>query len=248
MASRKTRGVIHVGTSGWHYDHWTGPFYPEGTAAGDRLAYYCSRFAAVEVNNSFYQLPSARTLAAWRDAVPPGFVFAAKASRYITHMKKLKDSRAAAATFFDRIATLGPRLGPILFQLPPRWRFNPERLETFLARLPEGPRCAFEFRDPSWFDQRCLNILARHGAAFCIYELAGEAAPREVTADFVYVRLHGPGEAYQGRYRTPELAGWAGAFHSWAGQGREIFCFFDNDQNGYAALNALELRVMVGSD
>ena len=117
-----------------------------------------------------------------------------------------------------------------------------------VAAEPDPKSAAKKLQLSDELRQRCLDILARHGAAFCIYELAGEAAPREVTADFVYVRLHGPGEAYQGRYRTSELAGWAGAFHSWAGQGREIFCFFDNDQNGYAALNALELRAMIGSD
>ena len=241
-----TNGQIHIGTSGWHYDHWVGPFYPEGSAGGDLLPYYRARFDAVEINNSFYQLPSAGTLKSWQAAVGPDFVFSAKASRYITHMKKLKEPEQAVAAFFDRIRLLSPNLGPILFQLPPRWQANPDRLDDFLSALPADCRYTFEFRDPSWFADSCLEILSRRGAAFCIYDLAGRTSPRAVTADFVYVRLHGPGDAYQGRYDKSDLAGWAGAFSSWARQGKEIFCFFDNDEKGYAAVNAMELKQMVG--
>jgi uncharacterized protein YecE (DUF72 family) len=236
---------IHIGTSGWHYDHWVGPFYPENLPKGEFLTHYQKQFDAVEINNSFYRLPSAQSLNHWRESTEPGFIFTAKASRYITHMKKLKDPADAVSTFFERIDGLSPKLGPILFQLPPHWRFNPDRLEGFLKALAAGHRYAFEFRDSSWFVNQCLDILARHGAAFCIYHLAGDVSPRAVTADFIYVRLHGPGDAYQGRYGTSELAGWAGAFSSWSDQGKEIFCFFDNDQKGFAAVNAMELKDMV---
>jgi uncharacterized protein YecE (DUF72 family) len=160
-------------------------------------------------------------------------------------MKKLKDPEDAVAAFFRRIRELGPRLGPVLFQLPPRWGADPGRLDAFLAALPSGHRYTFEFRDPSWFGDACLEILSRHGAAFCIYDLAGKTSPKAVTADFVYVRLHGPAEAYRGRYGKSDLAGWAGAFSTWARQGKEIFCFFDNDEKGYAAVNAMELKQMV---
>jgi uncharacterized protein YecE (DUF72 family) len=137
-------------------------------------------------------------------------------------------------------------LGPILFQLPPHWNLNLARLRAFVAMLPGGYRYAFEFRDPSWFDDGVYGLLADHGAAFCIYELAGRLAPRQVTADWVYVRLHGPGDAYQGKYEAQTLAGWMGAFSSWQRQGKDIYCYFDNDQAGYAVQNARALQAMAG--
>ncbi len=238
----KPESLIHIGTSGWHYDHWQGPFYPKGLAGEEMLGFYAERFRAVEINNSFYQLPSAETLAAWRGSVPEGFVFAVKASRYITHMKKLKDPAEPVGNFLERIGALGERLGPVLFQLPPKWRCNTERLRRFLEQLPGRFRYTFEFRDASWFRKEVLDLLREANAAFCIYQLAGVLSPREVTADFVYVRLHGPGAAYQGCYDVGTLSGWAGAVTAWARQGREIYCFFDNDQRGYAARNAMKLQ------
>jgi uncharacterized protein YecE (DUF72 family) len=233
---------IHIGTSGWHYGHWKGPFYPAKLGSEDFLAFYCQRFQSVEINNSFYKLPDAATLKAWKKTVPPHFIFAAKGSRFITHMKKLKDPEQTVARFIERMSVLGEALGPILFQLPPRWFFNLERLQNFLAALPGKFRYAVEFRDPSWINDQTCQALADHGAAFCIYEIAGYLSPKEVTADFVYIRLHGPGEAYQGSYDTQTLAGWAGAISAWAAQGKEVFCYFDNDEAGYAALNALALQ------
>jgi hypothetical protein len=172
---------IHIGTSGWHYGHWRGPFYPEELGTEGFLAFYAERFHTVEINNSFYQLPSESTLGKWRDAVPQGFVFAVKGSRFITHMKKLKDPARSLAPFLARVAGLGEKLGPILFQLPPRWRFNPARLAGFLAALPGAYRYTLELRDQSWINDEALDLLARHRAAFCIYDLAGYLSPLEVT-------------------------------------------------------------------
>jgi uncharacterized protein YecE (DUF72 family) len=236
---------IHIGTSGWHYDHWKGPFYPQGTSAEKMLAFYADRFAAVEINNSFYQLPEEKTLKQWRDTVPEGFVFAVKASRFITHMKKLRDPEEPVSIFTERMKVLGDKLGPILFQLPPRWRLNIGRLRSFFAALPGDHRYAFEFRDPSWFDSNVSRLLSDHNAAFCIYELSGRISPRNVTADFVYVRLHGPGDAYEGDYDKETLTEWAGALSSWAREGLDVYCYFDNDQEGYAASNALSLQQML---
>jgi uncharacterized protein YecE (DUF72 family) len=233
---------IHIGTSGWHYGHWRGPFYPDELGAEGFLAYYAERFHTVEINNSFYQLPSESTLGKWRDAVPRGFVFAVKGSRFITHMKKLKDPARSLAPFLERVAGLGEKLGPILFQLPPRWRFNAARLAGFLAALPVAYRYTLELRDQSWINESTLDLLANHGVAFCIYELAGYLSPLEVTADFVYIRLHGPGGPYQGQYDDATLAGWAGSMAAWGRQGREVFCYFDNDEAGYAAQDALRLQ------
>ena len=236
---------IHIGTSGWHYDHWSGPFYPEDLSKDEFLSYYSKVFHTVEINNSFYHLPSEETFTKWRDTVPDGFIFSVKASRYITHMKKLKDPQEPVTNFMKRVDVLEDKLGPILFQLPPRWKVNPERLINFLKALPAGFRYTFEFRDSSWFDQRVMDALTDQGAAFCIYHLNRQLSPKEVTADFVYVRLHGPDGAYQGQYDTSELSGWAGAFSTWARQSKEIYCYFDNDEKGYAAGDALKLDAMV---
>lgn len=235
---------IHIGTSGWHYQHWKGPFYPSDIADGEMLGYYADRLRTVEINNTFYQLPEQGTITTWRDTAPDGFVFAVKASRYITHMKKLKDPREPVRTFLSRIALLDDKLGPILFQLPPNWHFDAVRLRSFLEVLPPDHRYAFELRDPDWIRPEAYQILAEHGVAFCIYDFHGRQSPKEVTADHVYVRLHGPYDAYRGTYDTETLAGWAGAFATWAEQGKEIYCYFDNDEKGYAVQNAMTLREM----
>jgi uncharacterized protein YecE (DUF72 family) len=239
------KGGIHIGTSGWHYDHWRGPFYPSDAKAEDFLPYYGRHFRTVEINNTFYQLPQKDMMETWRETVPAGFIFAVKGSRYITHMKKMKDPKKSLAKFLPRIEVLKEKLGPVLFQLPPRWRFDGKRLDSFLGALPKKIRAAFEFRDPSWFRDEALETLRKHGAAFCIYDLAGFQSPKEVTADFVYLRLHGPGDKYQGKYSRQTLAGWAGAFSAWAQKKKEIFCYFDNDQAGYAASDARTLQEMI---
>jgi uncharacterized protein YecE (DUF72 family) len=238
----RTKGAIHIGTSGWHYGHWRGPFYPDDLGADQFLTYYADRFHTVEINNSFYRLPSERALGTWRDTVPPGFIFAVKGSRFITHMKKLQDPERSLAPFLERIALLGDRLGPILFQLPPRWHFNAARLAAFLEALPGAYRYTLELRDQSWINERALDLLAWHGVAFCVYELDGYLSPQEVTADFVYIRLHGPGGPYQGKYSTRTLTTWARAIAAWSRQGREVFCYFDNDEAGYAAQDAARLQ------
>ncbi|MDT8272061.1 MAG: DUF72 domain-containing protein [Desulfomonilia bacterium] len=237
--------LIHIGTSGWHYQHWKGAFYPEKMQNRDLLAFYAEHFSCVEINNSFYQWPDTKTLLSWTRSVPENFLFCLKANRFITHMKKLKDPDQTIPPLLNCAESLGHRLGPILFQLPPSWRVNPSRLEVFLESLPRNYRCAFEFRDASWFTSRIYSVLSDHNAAFCIYDFGGFLSPKKITADFVYVRLHGPGDKYQGSYDARTLSGWAGAFSTWALKGKEIFCFFDNDQSGYAAVNALKLHDML---
>jgi uncharacterized protein YecE (DUF72 family) len=236
---------IHIGTSGWHYQHWAGNFYPPELAKEDYLDYYCKHFQTVEINNSFYQLPGEQALEKWRESAPQGFTFSVKASRYITHMKKLKDPQEPVSTFLERISILGDRLGPVLFQLPPNWRPNLERLRAFLEILPDDFRYAFEFRDKRWFDERIFAALRECQSAFCIYHLRGRLSPREVTSDFVYIRLHGPDGAYQGKYTTSELAGWAGAISTWKRQGKQVFCYFNNDVEGFAPQNAASLSEML---
>lgn len=239
------RGRIHIGTSGWHYPHWVGPFYPEGMPSEEFLAYYMQRFRTVEINNTFYQLPAKDTLAGWREAAPKQFLFACKASRFITHMKKLKEPDRSLPRFFTTVEVLGDKLGPVLFQLPPRWRVNPARLQAFLESLPAGHRFAFELRDESWFTRDVSRLLAEHGAAFCIYDLDRRQSPLEVTADFVYIRLHGPDGPYRGQYDRRALQRWAGRCTAWSRSGRDVYCYFDNDENGYAAQDARRLQALV---
>jgi uncharacterized protein YecE (DUF72 family) len=239
---------IRIGCSGWHYDHWTGPFYPEGTKPEDMLAVYAERFDAVEVNNTFYSLPDKATLDDWTGTVPADFRFAVKGSRYLTHMKKLKDPQEPIDRLFTAIDPLGDRLGPVLFQLPGGWNANPERLDAFLGQLPKGHCYAVECRDESWHDVPVYEVLSRHDAAFVIYEYAGTITPLQATsATLVYIRLHGPGEAYQGSYDDETLDTWAERIAAWRDGGRSVWCFFDNDQNGYAPINALALKQRLGT-
>jgi uncharacterized protein YecE (DUF72 family) len=234
--------MVRIGTSGWHYNHWRGPFYPEKLTASRMLGFYRNHFDTVELNNSFYRLPSQNALEQWRDSVPKGFLFAVKASRFITHMKKLKDPEATFQKFFDRIVVLGKALGPILFQLPPAWRSDPPRLDAFLAALPRRLRYVFELRDPSWFNTEVESVLRRHKAAFCIYDFDRRQSPRTITAGWVYVRLHGPEGKYAGSYSDAALAAWANDAARWHAGGMDVYCYFDNDQAGYAVKDALRLK------
>ena len=234
--------AVHVGTSGWNYDHWSGTFYPEGLSREEWFDFYRSRFDTVEINNTFYNLPSPETVAQWKDAASEGFRYTIKASRYITHMKKLKDPEASTERFFERMEPLGEKVDIVLFQLPPRWKRNAERLESFLRTLPEEWRYAFEFRDESWFHEETYDLLRAHNAAFCLYELAGRRSPEVVTGDAVYIRLHGPEGAYQGSYSEEELHRWARKCDSWARDGLEVWVYFDNDDRGFAPANARTLE------
>src|SRR6266478_173109 len=173
---------IRIGTSGFHYKHWKGPFYPQEMLSAKMLDFYVQHFDTVELNNSFYRLPPAHAFDCWREATPANFVFAVKASRFITHNKKLKDPENAIDNLLPRAAHLGPKLGPVLFQLPPRWRVNVERLENLLQILPRDVRYAFEFREQSWMSAEVDSILKKFNAAFCIYELAGYHSPLNITA------------------------------------------------------------------
>ena len=232
---------IHIGTSGWHYGQWLGPFYPENLPEEKWLPYYSERLPTVEINSSFYQLPSLDTLKIWRDTVPTDFVFSIQASRYVTHSKKLTDPGHGVEAMLKRLEILGDRLGPLLFQLPPNWGYNGRRLRQFFEIWPETKRCAFEFRDASWINPETMAILSKNEAAFCIYDVGQYRTPCQVTADFVYLRMHGPGEAFQGKYEAQALGAWADTFSAWSDQGLEIFCYFDNDRFGQAARNAMEL-------
>ena len=237
--------MICIGTSGWHYKHWKGPFYPEKLPASKMLEYYAQHFDTVELNNTFYRLPLESGLETWRESTPKGFLYAAKGSRYLTHMKKLKDPEQGVARFFERVDKLGRKLGPIVFQLPPWWEVDVDRLRGFLEALPPRHKYAFELRNPTWRTPEVYRLLRRHNAAFCIFEIAGQFSGLEITANFTYVRLHGPDGAYQGRYSRDALREWAERIRDWRKDLRAVYVYFDNDQAAYAVENARELKQLV---
>ena len=233
---------IHIGTSGWNYKHWLGPFYPPKFPASKMLEFYAAHFKTVELNNSFYHLPAIKSFEAWRETTPDDFIFAVKASRFITHMKKLKDPKAASRKFLTHAAKLGEKLGPILFQLPPRWRVNSERLADFLKVLPRGHRYVFEFREHSWFTSEIYELLRQHNAALCFYYMTGYRSPLEITADFVYVRLHGTESTYGGSYPNSMLKTLAKEIRRWKKGRRTVYVYFNNDPEGHAIRNAMTLQ------
>ena len=235
---------IRIGCSGWQYTHWRGDFYPAELPQARWLAYYAERFDTVEINNTFYRLPEAATFAAWRRRAPRGFVYAVKASRYLTHMKKLKDPVDPLRLFFSRAKRLQHAFGPVLYQLPPRWPVNLERLETFLAALPRARRHAIEFREPSWYCDEVYALLERRRVALCLHDMAGSASERIAIGPFVYVRFHGM-QKYSGRYTDAALEAWAGWLAARASEGRPIYAYFNNDTGGHAPRDAVRLRAAV---
>jgi len=236
---------IHIGTSGWYYPHWVDRFYPVGLRRQDWLEYYSRHFDCAEVNNTFYRLPTPDSIDRWMAQTPRHFSFTLKASRFITHMKKLRDCAAPLAEFLGLARRLGERLGAVVFQLPPHWHANKERLEVFLALLPSDLQFAIEFRDPSWHVESIYQLLRQHGVAFCQFDLAGFRSPAVVTAGLVYLRLHGPREAYAGNYDDMRLRQWADSLNAWNEDGYDAYVFFDNDQDACAVHNALALQELV---
>jgi uncharacterized protein YecE (DUF72 family) len=236
-------GEIRIGTSGWHYKHWRGPFYPVDLPSSEMLRRYERHFDTVEINNSFYRLPLASTFENWRQLTPSGFCFAVKASRYLTHMKRLKDPAPGLARFLPLVDLLREKLGPILFQLPPNFPCDAGRLKEFLTFLPRQYRYTFEFRDSSWHTGSIYSLLAQYGVAFCIYDSVKLTSPMEVTADFTYVRFHGTSA---GTYDEATLRRWAQRIGDWHTNVKSIYVYFNNDQAGYAVQNAFRLRELLG--
>ncbi len=237
---------IRIGTSGYMYRHWRGVLYPEGLAQRAWLPRYATLFDTVEMNATFYRLPTPESVARWRDVVPPGFTFAVKGSRYLTHMKRLLDADEGLRRFYGPIRRFGAKLGPVLWQLPPHVKPDPERLDRFLARLPAG-RHAFEFRDPAWYAEETCAALDRHGAAFCEHDLVARAPPR-LTGGFRYVRFHGTTGKYAGRYGAAALGPLARDYLDAATRGEDVFVYFNNDLGGHAVRDALDLLALVGEE
>lgn len=236
-------GRVRVGTSGWTYRHWRGgAFYPPGLPARRELEHYAGVFDCAELNGSFYRLPSEAAVAGWRERAPDGFLFAWKAPRFLTHYRRLKDAAESVALIFDRMSGLAEKAGPALFQLPPQLKRDDARLAAFLPLLAGWGRCTVEFRDSSWYAEPVLDLLRSHDVALCVSDHAAAPTPWAATASFVYVRGHGPGGRYHGRYEAGALDRWAEHVRGWRNQGLDVFSFFDNDIEAAAPADALALR------
>ncbi len=237
---------IRIGTSGWHYKHWIGPFYPPGLRKEQWLEYYAQHFDTVELNNTFYHLPRAQTMVNWHDRVPAHFLFAVKASRYITHVKKLNEPQESLQRFLELVDLLKRRLGPILYQLPPSLHKNLERLDAFIACLPKRNHAVFEFRHKSWYEQDTFDLLHKRGVALCVHDLGDSASPRLVTGQMAYVRFHGTDGRYAGNYPDSVLQDWAGWLKGQAPHVRAVHAYFNNDISGHAISNARTLKQIMG--
>lgn len=237
---------FRVGTSGWIYQHWRGVFYPAEMPVKHWFAHYTGFFDTVEINNSFYRLPSEEAFDAWASQAPPGFLYTLKASRFLTHMKKLKDAEGPLDLILGRARCLGPHLGPILYQLPPRWRCDLPRLRSFLKLLPLDLRHVLEFRDSSWYIDAVRDALAEQGVCFCIHDLRGADCPEWLTGPTVYLRFHGPTEqAYAGGYSRSHLSRWTERIAGYVQTGRDVFAYFNNDIGGHAVEDARTLKSLM---
>ena len=237
---------LRIGTSGWNYQHWRGIFYPRELPSGRWLELYAEHFDTVEINYSFYRLPSRENFVAWQERAPAGFLFATKGNRFITHLKRLRDPDEPLARFFDRAAGLGPAAGPILWQLPPQFHCDLERLTTFLAALPGEYQHAFEFRHDSWYGEPVYAALARHDAALCLADRGGGTTPLVRPASWTYVRFHGGvGEGWA--YTDAQLAAWAERIAAYRDEGAAVYAYFNNDPHGHAINDARRLRALLAS-
>lgn len=245
MARRKSSRIF-IGTSGWSYGSWRGPFFPREVMVKHHLAYYATQFISAELNGVFYRTPSLEAVRSWRDQTPDEFLFAWKASKFITHWKRLSErSRNSLDLIEERLDILGRKAGPVLFQLPARFTADPERLSSFIRLLNKKRLYAFEFRHASWYDEAIYKILRKNGIALCISDHRDAPSPWLATAKHVYIRGHGPGGAYRGRYSGTALRKWAREIAAWRRQGRSVYVYFDNDQKSAAPADATRLRAML---
>jgi uncharacterized protein YecE (DUF72 family) len=241
------KACCYIGTSGWIYAHWQGIFYPSGLPQSHWYDHYAKHFDTVEINYSFYRLPSERTFDRWQTQAREEFIYALKANRFLTHIKRLKDVAEPLERFLSRAQRLGGKLGPILWQLPPRWRADPMRLETFAALLPADLIHVFEFRDPRWFIQPVREILERFELSFCIFDMPDLPCPSWVTSKVVYLRFHGAGQVYAGRYGQEGLWPWADRIRRWLDEGRSVYAYFNNDAFGHAIEDAQTLQTLLNN-
>jgi uncharacterized protein YecE (DUF72 family) len=237
-------GEVRVGCSGWSYKDWRGVVYPADAPARTWFTRYAERFDTVELNSTFYRLPAVSTVDGWAAQAPPGFCFAVKVGQFGSHRMKLRNATSWLPNHLDRVDRLGPHLGPNLVHLPPRWKRDLGRLEEFLAVAPRRIRWAVELREPSWLHDDTFDLLVRHGAALCLHDLL-PGHPWVRTADWTYVRFHGPRaleDPYHGRYDGRRLAPVARRLQAWIDEGTDVYAYFNNDYEGHAVRDAEWLR------
>jgi len=239
--------AVRIGTSGFSYPHWRGVFYPQHLPEKRWLEFYATEFDTVELNATFYRLPSEATVRNWAQRVPASFLFAAKLSRFITHLKRLHGVSESLAVYLTRLKLLGARFGPILVQLPPAMQLDIARLQEFLDQCDPAFRWAVEFRHPSWLVDATFDLLARHHTALCLHDMLPDH-PHVITARFTYLRFHGTDQRYGGNYPDEHLRVWADRIHTWRTEGLVVFAYFNNDQHGYALQNARTLRALTTDD
>ena len=238
----RAKADVWIGTSGWTYDGWRGPFYPPEVAKKRWLAWYGTQFRSTEINGSFYRTPSLEAVQGWREQTPDDFSFAWKASKFITHWKRLGENSVNSIELMEtRLKVLGPKVGPVLFQLPARFKADRERLASFFKLLPRRYKYAFEFRDASWYAEPIFNLLRERNVALCLSDHVDAPSPWEVTAEHVYVRGHGPTGEYKDRYPLKVMREWAAQIEKWKRRGLTVYCYFDNDQKSAAPLDAARL-------
>ncbi len=245
MAATRAPQQCRVGTSGWSYKHWRGIFYPEKLPQREWLSHYAQHFDTVEVNSTFYHLPRESTMESWRERAPEDFVYALKASRFITHTRELRGAEDAVEEFFRRARMLQDHLGPVLFQLPPRVERDLETLAAFLKLVPDDVVSVFEFRNESWYCDETFGLLEREGACFCSHDMPRLYTPRRGVGPVAYVRFHGPARRYTGSYPDETLAEWAEWMATQWRAGRSIYAFFNNDLGGHAVGDAKRLRELL---
>jgi len=238
----KAKCDIRIGTSGWHYAHWEGLFYPDKLPKSKWFEHYAKDFDTVEINNTFYQLPKQQTFKNWHKQAPKNFLYTVKANRYITHIKRLKDPQEPLERFLERAQLLKENLGPILYQLPPNFHKDLDRLKAFVKLLPKKRRAVFEFRHESWFAEDTYKLLREFNVGFCIHDLAGVPTPRVITGSIIYVRFHGPTGKYQGNYSKSALQSWAKWLKEHIKEAHNVYYYFNNDNNAYAVNNAKTLK------
>jgi len=242
---------VFIGTSGWNYKHWSnGVFYPEGSKSAEWLHHYCQHFGTVELNYSFYRLPNKEMFAKWYSSTPERFVFAVKANRFITHVKRLKDVDQTVPNFLTNASALKEKLGPVLFQFPASFHSDRDRLQRLLRYwnsqdILRGARAAFEFRHESWFSDDILRLLREANAALCLADWPDLKDEQGITSDFVYVRRHGSHRPYTGSYSKNELTNDAGLIRRWSAEGKDAYVYFNNDAFGWAVENARTLQELV---
>jgi len=239
--------MLRVGCSGWNYKSWSGAFYPKGVPPRRWLEFYASTFDTVEINGTFYRLPERSTFAGWRAQTPRNFLFAVKASRFLTHMKRLREPKEPLARLFSRASALGRGLGPVLYQLPASFTIDLERLDAFARALPrswKGKRIrhVMEFRHPSWYVTETHQLLNGRGVGLCLHDMKGSAIDRPLDGPFVYVRFHGTSGHYHGSYGRPALTRWAHRLAELVQDRRQVFAYFNNDPDASAVENARTLR------